>query len=122
MKILKRLFLIGAILGIGALGVVYTGVLKNQPILEKNITINPNILGENISLEPTMSSQINQFVGETFQSTKETVGQKVEEVEKTIVKSVEKEVTNLTQSQITVLQTKICQDWGIITPVPTSNP
>lgn len=116
MGIFKRLIVIAGILGITIGALYYFNILKKPLPIPQKISLNPNILGENISIEPTMESQINEFVGNTFQSTKETVNQKVEEVQKTVIQTLENQVTQLTQSQITALKTQICRDWGVLSP------
>lgn len=116
MGIFKRLIVIAGILGITIGALYYFNILKKPLPIPQKISLNPNILGENISIEPTMESQINEFVGNTFQSTKETVNQKVEEVQKTVIQTLENQVTQLTQSQITAFKTQICRDWGVLSP------
>ncbi len=71
---------------------------------------------------------INQFVQNSLQNTKETVlhtaTEKVTELEKTIINTINNEVANLSKSQIEALKLQICKDLGVITitPNPTQQP
>ncbi len=65
-----------SLLGIG--GILLTGILKSKPKEVKNTT-DQKVLGEEISskLTPTSTNDVNKFVQDTFQNTKEVAGQKV---------------------------------------------
>lgn len=110
-----------SLLGIG--GILLTGILKSKP-KEVKKTNGQKVLGEEISskLTPASTIDVNKFVQDTFQNTKEVAGQKMIEVQKTIVNTVEKEVASLAQSQVDTLKQQICRDWGVISISPTKNP
>ncbi|MBI4991509.1 hypothetical protein HZB96_05470 [Candidatus Gottesmanbacteria bacterium] len=120
---LLLLLVIISLLAIGA--ILFTGIFKNNPKNDTKKDNNAAILGEKTILETTKlpsSTDINQIVADTLQSTKETVSQKTAEVQKTIVTNIEKDITNLTQSQIDTLKLQICRDWGLATVTPTKIP
>lgn len=110
-----------SLLSIG--GIILTGILKSKP-QEVAREEKKDVLGEEISsqLSPTSAVDLNRFVSDTFQNTKDAAGQKVSEVQKTIVNTVEKEVSSLAQSQVDALKLQICKDWGVISPAPSNNP
>lgn len=111
---LLLLLVIISLLAIG--GVLFTGILKNKPKNDIKKDNNPTVLGENIISETTKlppSTDINQIVSDTLQSTRETVSQKTAEIQKSVITNIEKEITNLTQSQIDTLKLQICRDWGL---------
>ena len=120
-SILIFILAIVSLLGIGV--VLATGFFKNKPQQPKT-TEEQKVLGElsEKNATPTPALDINKFVAESFQSTKEAAGQKVIEVQKTIVNTVEKEVSSLAQSQVVNLKQQICRDWGIVSSSPTKTP
>lgn len=93
-----------------------TGILKSKPQEVAKKEEKREVLGEEISssLSPTPVVDLNRFVSDTFQNTKDAAGQKVAEVQKTIVNTVEKEVSSLAQSQVDALKLQICRDWGVV--------
>lgn len=120
-SILLFILAIVSLLGIG--GILLTGILKSKPKEVKN-TNDQKVLGEEISskLTPTSAIDVNKFVQDTFQNTKEVAGQKMVEVQKTILNTVEKEVSSLAQSQVDALKHQICRDWGVIKSSPSPSP
>ena len=97
------LIILGAILG-GA-------ILKNKSAEPKKPSSGLMVLGD--------KSEIDSFVKNTLEDTKENLSVKAIEVQKNIVATLEKEVSQLTQSQIEAVKVQICRDWGVITPNPT---
>ncbi|MBI5452771.1 hypothetical protein HY945_04890, partial [Candidatus Gottesmanbacteria bacterium] len=74
---LLLLLVIISLLAIGA--ILFTGIFKNNPKNDTKKDNNAAILGEKTILETTKlpsSTDINQIVADTLQSTKETVSQK----------------------------------------------
>lgn len=110
------------LLAIGAILVM--SILKNRSKNEDKNKKDSTVLGETTTIEatPTPFVDVNQLVQSTYQTTKDTLSQKVVEVQKTITSDIEKEITNLTQSQVETLKLQICRDWGVVTIVPTKNP
>lgn len=110
-----------SLLGIG--GILLNGILKSKPEKVKT-TSDQKVLGDAISsnIASTSTNDVNKFVQDTFQDTKEIVGQKAVEVQKTILNTVEKEVSSLAQSQVDNLKQQICRDWGIVSSSPTKTP
>ena len=87
------------------------------------------ILGEFTGPEDTPSPtpfNLNQFVQNSLQNTKETVlhtaTEKVTEIEKVVINTINKEISALSQSQIEALKLQICKDLGVITITPTKQP
>ncbi len=111
-----------SLLSIG--GIMLTGILKSKPQEAAKKEEKKDVLGEEISskVSPTTAVDLNRFVQDTLQNTKEVAGQKVSEVQKTIVNTVEKEVSSLAQSQVDALKLQICRDWGVISVTPTKTP
>lgn len=112
------LFLLALFSLVGIAAVVVTSFLKNKP-QEIKTTQSQEVLGEAAEQEatPTPPLDVNKFVQQTMQSTQEVAQEKAKEVQKVIVSTIEKEVSNLTQSQVTALKEQICRDWGVI-PAP----
>ncbi len=112
---------IASLIGIG--GVLAIGFLKNKPQTDSK-TGEQQVLGEEVAkdINSTPFIDVNKFVQSTFQSSKDTAQQKVNEVQKTIVNTVEKEISNFTQSQVESLKLQICRDWGVISISPTTTP
>jgi hypothetical protein len=110
------------LLAIGAILVM--SILKNRSKNEDKNKKDSTVLGETTTIEatPTPFVDVNQLLQSTYQTTKDTVSQKVVEVQKTITADIEKEITNLTQSQVETLKLQICRDWGVVTIVPTKSP
>lgn len=122
----KSVLLAGlAIILLLAIGVIFImSILKNRSKNEDKNKKDSTVLGETTTSEitPTPFVDVNQLLQSTYQTTKDTVSQKVVEVQKTIISDIEKEITNLTQSQVETLKLQICRDWGVVTIVPTKNP
>lgn len=120
----SALLFILAILCLVAIGAVLTsGFLKNKP-QEEVKPQGQKVLGEEVSVSTTQTPviDVNKFIKDKFQDTKSEAAQKVTEVQKTIISTVEKEISNMAQSQVTVLKEQICRDWGVISPIPTKTP
>ena len=111
-----------SLLAIGAILVM--SILKNRSKNEDKNKKDSSVLGQTTAIEatPTPFIDVNQLLQNTYQTTKDTVSQKVVEVQKTITSDIEKEITNLTQSQVETLKLQICRDWGVVTIVPTKSP
>lgn len=120
-SILLFILAIVSLLGIGV--VLATGFFKNKPQQAKTAE-EQKVLGELSQKDatPTPALDINKFVAESFQNTKEAAGQKVSEVQKTIVNTIEKEASSLAQSQVDALKFQICRDWGVVKTSPSPSP
>lgn len=104
-----------------SIGIIFTtGALKGKPKVEGKKPERLDILGEMTETKTSQPSSVdvNRFLEEAAQDTKETVSQKVTEVEKAILTTIQEKISDLTQSQIKALQYQICKDWEVITPVP----
>lgn len=72
---------------------------------------------------PSPTSFVKNMVKNTLnnsqtiiENTKNTVTEKVVEVEKNILQNAKDQLNSLTQSQIKIIQTQICTDWGVVKP------
>lgn len=116
---MKRLLFFGIILVVLGYWAVQSGVVKNNPLAGKKFTINPNILGSTIHLNTPQSSSFSPFLQNSLDSAKGIATQKFVEIEKSVAQTLEKQVADLTKSQINAIQTQICRDWGVISPIPS---
>ncbi|MBI3380166.1 hypothetical protein HY029_05415 [Candidatus Gottesmanbacteria bacterium] len=108
-----------SLIGIGF--VVARGILKNPPQIPFRKI---NVLGESIQskIEPTSTLNVDQFIRDAFQGTKEVAQQKAGEIQKSVMSTVEKEISTLTKSQVEALKLQICRDWGVISLIPSKTP
>lgn len=113
---------IGSILFIGVISLI--GFIKNKQDRFAQKNINTDVLGEVARSEPVvqLKDQVGKVVQNTLQTTKDTVTEKMVEVEKRVVEDIEKQVTNLTTSQVKIIKTQICKNWGIVSNTPTLTP
>lgn len=110
-----------AALSLLSIGIIFTtGALKGKPKVEEKKPERLDILGEmaETKISQPSSVDVNRFLEEAAQDTKEAVSQKVTEVEKAILTTIQEKISDLTQSQIKALQYQICKDWEVITPAP----
>ena len=117
----QKLLLLLTVVSLATIGIVLSkGFIANRPKELKKESLT-NVLGEqltNLKITPPGVADIQNFVQTTLENTlantKETLSQKTVEVEQRILTQVQKEISNLSENQITALKTQICRDLGVL--------
>lgn len=74
-----------------------------------------NILGLTVDTpSATSSATATSFMERTIESAKNSLRGKTGDLQKSIVSTIQKEAGDLTKSQLDLLKTQICKDWGVI--------
>lgn len=120
----RNLLLILAVISLTAIAtVMLMGFLQAKKASPASSS--KQILGEIAQSEnnPSPTSFVKDIVKNTLnntqtiiEQTKNTVTEKVVEVEKNILQNAKDQLNTLTQSQIKIIQTQICTDWGVVNP------
>lgn len=106
----SRLFFTLAIICLLIIGIVIVreGALRDN-WLGKLQTFSPKVLGEKTS---TVS----------MNAIKTQLSAKAMDMQKSLLLSIEKELSSLTQAQISAVKYQICRDWGVVDASPSASP
>lgn len=105
---ITSLLIIFSVVTIGTLKGRYTFFLKkNKESIVLGIT-------DKLPFKNLSSEGIENTLEDITTQTRGLISKKAVEAERQLKNSLEKELTELTSNQIRSIQTKICQDWGVI--------